>query len=42
MLDHDNGFAVFLIQFLQHLIDTVRMGGIKLGDGFVEDQDIRA
>ena len=41
MLDHNDRLAVFFIQFFQHFVDPVRVGRIQLGDGFVQDQDVR-
>ena len=41
VLNDDDGLAVFLIELSQHLIDAVRMAGIQLGDGLVQDQDLR-
>ena len=42
MLDHNDGFALLFVQLPQHLIDTIRMERVKLRDGLVQDQNIRA
>ena len=42
MLNHNDGLAVFPVQPPQSLIDPVRMAGVHLGDGLIQDQDIRA
>ena len=41
MLDHDNRFMIRLVPRLQHFINLFRMGRVKLGDGFVQNKDIR-
>ena len=42
MLDHNDGFALLFVQLPQHRIDTIRMERVKLRDGLVQDQNIRA
>ena len=41
VLNDDDGLAVVLVQVPQHLIDPVGVHGVQLGDGLVQDQDVR-
>ena len=41
VLDDDNGLSMVLIQVPKHLVDPVGMHGIQLGDGLIQDEDVR-
>ena len=41
MLNYNNRLLIFLIQFFQHFIYSVRMGRIQLGNRFIQNQNIR-
>ena len=41
VFNDDDGLAPALIQFPEHSVDPVGVHGVQLGDGLVQDQDVR-
>ena len=41
VLNDEDGLAVVLVQIPEDRIDPVGVHGVQLGDGLVQDQDIR-
>ena len=41
VLDDDDGFAVLFVELPQHAVDAVGVARVELGDGLVEDEDVR-
>ena len=41
VLNDDDGLAVLFVELLEHLVDAVGVARVQLGDGLVQNQDIR-